>query len=63
MKNKSFSHFKEGMHDLRTVTMIALSYAGFLRYNELVHIRRCDIFCASQAHAKPCLFTLWFCQL
>ena len=40
--------------DLRFVTMCLLGYAGFLRFNELVNIRRSDIFI--QEMQKNCIF-------
>ena len=33
----------DNLKDIRLCTMILLSYSGFLRFNELINIRRCDI--------------------
>ena len=33
----------DNLKDLRLCTLVLVSYAGFLRFNELINIRRCDI--------------------
>ena len=34
---------KRNLFNVRTLTMCLISYAGFLRFNELVNIKRSDI--------------------
>ena len=40
---RQYGHDSASISDLRTAVLCLLSYAGFLRFNETIHIRRSDI--------------------
>ena len=40
---RQYAHDSASISDLRTAVLCLLSYAGFLRFNETIHIRRSDI--------------------
>ena len=57
-----FGHSAATLADIRVLTMSVLCYAGFLRFDELIQLRRCD-FHMEDAFMRPVSLTLRYFTL